>query len=179
MNVPELGRSAAGTSQVHRWEMPAWWLPFMVGILLVVMVVFGSLASVRLIENEGWLGAAFMTAWFTALVWNVYWWLFRVAYRLELRGERLYWRAPFARGSLSVQSIIGVAPFLGITNQMPTIQAVGSRNVPVFAYGESSFLARLNVINSAIPDRLRGFAGLYDTATCSVATRREGRRTDA
>jgi hypothetical protein len=103
-----------------------------------------------------------------------------LAYRLELRGERLYWRAPFARGSLSVQSITGVTPFLGTTNQMPTIRAVGSRNVPVFASGDlSSFLARLNEINSAIPDHVRGFAGLYDKVTGRVATRREERRDDS
>lgn len=151
----------------------------MVGIL-VLMVVFGSQASVRIIEDEGWLGAAFMTAWFAALGWNLYWWLFRVAYRLELRGETLYWRAPFARGTLSVHSITGVAPFLGTTNQMPTIRAVGHRNVPVFAYGDlSTFLARLNVINTAVPDRVRGFAGIYDKVSGQIATRRQGRRNDA
>ena len=90
------------------------------------------------------------------------------------------WRAPFARGCLSVQSITGVAPFLGAANQMPTIRAVGSRGVPVFAYGDlSAFLARLNVINSAIPGGVRGFAGLCHQVTGRVATRREGRRTDA
>ncbi|WP_448808218.1 hypothetical protein [Agromyces bauzanensis] len=79
-----------------------------------------------------------------------------------------------------MQSITGVAPFLGTANQMPTIRAVGSRDVPVFAYGDlSTFLARLNMINSAIPDGVRGFAGLYDKVTGRVATRREGRRTDA
>lgn len=151
----------------------------MVGIL-VVMVVFGSLVSVRIIEDEGWVGGVFMAAWFAALAWNLYWWLFRVAYRLELRGEVLYWRAPFARGSLSVQSITGVTLFLGTINQMPTIRSVGSRRVPVFAYGDlSSFLARLNVINTTVPDRVRGFARVYDKVTGNIAMRRQGRRTDA
>lgn len=151
----------------------------MVGIL-VVMVVFGSLVSVRIIEDEGWVGGVFMAAWFAALAWNLYWWLFRVAYRLELRGEVLYWRAPFARGSLSVQSITGVTLFLGTINQMPTIRSVGSRRVPVFAYGDlSSFLARLNVINTTVPDRVRGFAGVYDKVTGNIAMRRQGRRSDA
>ena len=65
-----------------------------------------------------------------------------------------------------MQSITGVRPFMGTTHQMPTIRAIGHRNVPVFAYGDlSSFLARLNVINTAVPDRVRGFAGLYDRVT--------------
>ena len=155
--------------------MPRWWLPFMIGILVVLLVV-GSLVSMRIIEDEGWAGAAFMTVWFAALAWNLYWWLFRVAYRLELRGETLYWRAPLAQGRLSVHSITGVRPFMGTTNQMPTIQAIGRRNVPVFAYGDlSSFLARLNVINTAVPDRVRGFAGIYDKVTSRTAKHRPER----
>lgn len=178
MNAPQIERSPTADSPVHLWEMPRWWLPFMVGIL-VVMLVLGSLVSVKIIENEGLAGAVFMTAWYTALAWNLYWWLFRVAYRLELRGDTLYWRAPFAQGRLSVQSISGVTPFMGTTNQMPTIRAVGHRNVPVFAYGDlSSFLARLNVINTAIPDRVRGFAGVYDKVTGRTATHRRGRRSN-
>lgn len=110
MNALEIDGSSTGDGGVHRWEMPSWWVPFMVGIL-VVMLVFGLLFSARIFEDGGWVGGVFMAAWFAALAWNLYWWLFRVAYRLELRGEMLYWRAPFARGSLSVQAITGVTPF--------------------------------------------------------------------
>lgn len=179
VNALEIDGSSTGDGGVHRWEMPSWWVPFMVGIL-VVMLVFGLLFSARIFEDGGWVGGVFMAAWFAALAWNLYWWLFRVAYRLELRGEMLYWRAPFARGSFSVQAITGVTPFFGTTNRMPTIRSVGSRMVPVFAYGDlSSFLARLNVINTTVPDRVRGFAGHYDKVTGNIAMRRQRRHTDA
>lgn len=59
---------------------------------------------------------------------------------------------------------------------MPTIRSVGSRRVPVFAYGDlSSFLARLNVINTTVPDRVRGLAGGYDKVTGNIAMRRQRR----
>lgn len=176
MTTPQIDHSPTRDGSVHRWEMPRWWLPFMIGILLVLLV-FGSVASVNIMGNEGWIGAVFVSAWFAALAWNVYWWLFRVAYWLELRDETLHWRAPLSHGELSVRSITEVAPFMGTANQMPTIRAVGRRSVPIFAYGDlSSFLARLNVINGAVPNHVEGFAGFYDRLTSRSANSRLRRR---
>nr|WP_162241207.1 hypothetical protein [Leifsonia sp. Leaf325] len=116
-----------------------------------------------MIEKNGWPLALFMAVWFAALLWNVYWWYFRVAYRLELDGDTLRWWAPLAHGELSVQSITEVTQFFNSGEQMPTIRAIGHRSIPVFARGDlSSFLARLNVVNAAVPDRVRGAAAFFD-----------------
>lgn len=150
------------TGAVQRWAMPRWFLPGAV-LALSVLLVFGPIISVSIIRREGWPGALFMAAWFGALAWNVYWWMFRVAYRLELEGDELRWRAPLARGRLSVSSITGVSPFMGVGNQMLSIQAAGLRSVQVFAYGDlSSFLARMSPMNPAVPAHIAGFAGVYD-----------------
>ncbi len=170
MNAPQIDRSPTGDGSVHRWAMPRWWLPFVVGIL-VVLLVAGSLLSVRIVEDEGWAGAAFLTVWFAALAWNLYWWLFRVAYRLELRGGRCTGVLQSHKGDL----LCSPSPGCGRSWERRIRCRLSGRsdtgNVPVFAYGDlSSFLARLNVINTAVPDRVRGFAGLYDRVTGRTRT---------
>lgn len=168
----------AGDRAVHRWAMPRWWRPFVVGIM-AVMLMASPIVAVKIIAAEGPLGLVFMAALFGALAWNVYWWCFRIAHRLELRDETLHWRALFAGGSIPVASITGVGRFLGLSNQVPTIRAVGHRSVPVFAYGDlSSFLAGLNTVNTAVPDRVRGFGGLYDRITGPGAPHQHPNRSD-
>ncbi|KQO98622.1 hypothetical protein [Leifsonia sp. Leaf264] len=164
MNTSPTDERLADSGPTYRWAMPAWWLPFSTALLLF-MVVCGAWGAPRMIEKNGWPAALFMAAWFGAFLWNVYWWYFRVAYKLELDGDTLRWQAPLARGELSVHSITGVTPFLNTQEQIPTIRAVGHRSIPVFARGDlSSFLARLNVINTAVPDRVGGFSGFFDRA---------------
>lgn len=136
------------------------------GGIIGLMLVASPFAAAAIISKEGPSALVLLAAWIAALAWNAYWWLFRIAYRLELRGETLHWRAPLAGGSIPVGSITGVGPFLGLSNQAPTIRAMGHRSVPLFAYGDlSSFLARLHVANAAVPDRVRGLGGVYDRMT--------------
>ncbi|GAA1964563.1 hypothetical protein [Agromyces allii] len=174
MKASDADRDGTLEGAIHRWEMPFWWRPFMIGIL-VLLLVFGALVAPRVV-SEGWQAMVFMTVWFAALAWNLYWWLFRIPYRLEVRGETLYWRAPFARGDLPVPSIIDVGPFLGLSYQITVIRAVGHRSVPLFACGDLSWLfARLSAINSAVPARVPGFAGAYDRLSGRMMTPRQRR----
>lgn len=142
--------------------MPRWWLPFIL-VILGGGLVASPFIAVSIFTKEGPAGLVLFAAWLGAVGWNVYWWCFRMAYRLDVHDGAMEWRAPFARGSIPVASITGIGPFLGLSNQAQTIRADGHRSVPVFVYGDlSSFLARLSSVNAAVPDRVRGLAGVYD-----------------
>ncbi|GAA1060108.1 hypothetical protein [Agromyces bracchium] len=148
--------TADGVGTTLRWDAPGWALPFTVAVL-GLLVVGGAIGSGRVATGGGAFGIAFIAAWWAILAWNVYWFMFRVAYRLELRGETLHWRAQLARGELPGRSITAVAVSRG---QSPTvtIRAAGRRSVRVM-FGHrslSSVLEPLHAINAAVPADIGG-----------------------
>ncbi|MGR2751923.1 hypothetical protein [Agromyces arachidis] len=149
--MPEqVGRAPGEAGSPHRWDAPGWALPFTVGVL-GFLVLGGAIVSGRVAERGDAFGIAFVVAWWAILAWNVYWFIFRVAYRLELRGETLHWRAPLARGELPARSITAVSVPKG-QSPMVTIRSAGRRSVPVFGHRSlSSVLQPLHAINPVVP----------------------------
>ncbi|WP_292721923.1 hypothetical protein [Microbacterium sp. 13-71-7] len=94
------------------WSLPVVWVWFQL-LTLSVLVIVG--VSILVLTMTGHAGSPlwFLATWFVVLGWNVYWWLFRVAYRVELVGETLRWKAPFASGALSVGAITSAGRFFG------------------------------------------------------------------
>ena len=73
----------------------------MFGFFLVVGVALLASPDDGAGGPPGW----FMALWVGALAWNAYWWLFRVAYVLELSDTELRWRAPLAHGTVPVRAL--------------------------------------------------------------------------
>jgi hypothetical protein len=77
--------------------------------MFAVFVVAGVLMVVAIAAGSGppvWF-AAF---WLAALVWNSYWFLFRIAYQLDLTERELYWRTPFRNGSIALTDLVELRP---------------------------------------------------------------------
>ncbi len=132
------------------WSLPIAWVGFQL-LVMSVLVIAG--VSILVLTTTGHAGPPlwFLVIWFGVLGWNVYWLLFRVAYRVELVGETLQWKAPFAGDALPVSAITSVGRFLG-TFFICIVRAPGHQSLVVFTKFRSfePMLAALNRLNPAV-----------------------------
>ncbi|WP_431247187.1 hypothetical protein [Leifsonia xyli] len=122
---------------------------------MAVLVVAGVSAVVQGFAGRHGPPIGFMVIWFAALGWNVYWWLFRVAYRVELVGRTLYWRAPLRSGTMPVDSVDSVGRFFAAPYTC-VLRARGHASLVVFTQLRSfePMLDALHSLNPGVPDRL-------------------------
>jgi 1-acyl-sn-glycerol-3-phosphate acyltransferase len=78
------------------------WLP--VGVLAVMVIAGGWIMASQIAGRPG-PGVPFMLLWFVVLLWNCYFWLFRTAYKVEIRDSELLWFTPFRRGGFPVTEL--------------------------------------------------------------------------
>ena len=118
------------------------------------MLIAGVAIAVQVIAGRPGPPLFFIALWFATLGWNVYWWLFRVAYRVELVAETLQWRALFHRGTMPVRAIERVGSFFGAPYTC-VLRGKGHQSVLVFTQFRSfsPMLEALNRLNPAVPPR--------------------------
>ncbi len=119
-------------------------------LILPVLFAVGVFAAFHVRSP---LTAVFMVVWFALLLLNTYLGLFRIAYRLEVRGPELHWYAPLRRGVAPVSEVTAVTPFLN-----PSILAIrmesGVSPLIIPRRGITDFLVVLHRMNPAIPAKL-------------------------
>jgi hypothetical protein len=129
--------------------------------LLPVFVAVGVLAAFHVRSP---LTGVFMVVWFAIVLGNGYLLLFRVAYRLEVRGRALHWYAPLRRGIVPVAQVTAVTPFFN-----PSVLVIRTETgVSPLMYprrGFPAFLRALSRLNPMLPERLpastRFFSGIW------------------
>lgn len=136
---------------IEIWSRPitgVWFPLFVMSALLIV----GVTILVQTLTGHAGPPLWFLLLWFGALGWNVYWWLFRIAYRVELVGATLHWKAPLARGVLPVGAITRVGTLFGLLFTC-VLRAPGHRSLVVFTQLRpfERMLAALNRLNPAVP----------------------------
>lgn len=133
------------------WSLPVAWVGFLV-LIMAILAVAGVSLLVQTVAGHAGPPLWFLVIWFAFLGWNVYWWLFRVAYRVDLVGETLHWKAPLNSGELPVSDITSVGRFWG-TVFTCVLRAPGHQSVVVFTQLRSfePMLAALNRLNPAVP----------------------------
>ena len=77
--------------------MGGWGRPLLLLASLAFAVAAAALIMMTVRGGEG-PPALFMVLWLVALVWNAYWWLFRVCVEVRVDGPTLEWLAPLRRG---------------------------------------------------------------------------------
>nr|WP_245763047.1 hypothetical protein [Microbacterium azadirachtae] len=139
---------------IETWSLPIAWVGFSV-FVLSVLVIAGVFFLVRTATGHVGPPLWFFLLWFGVAGWNVYWWLFRIAYRVELVGEMVRWRALFASGALPVSAITGAGRFFG-TFSSCVLRAPGHRSLVVSTQRRpfEPMLAALNRLNPAVPPHL-------------------------
>ena len=143
----------SGASADETWSVPVVWVLFVLALLTMMVVAGVSIVAQSFAGRPG-PPLAFMAPWFAALGWNVYWWLFRVAYRVELIGRTLQWRAPFRSGTIPVDAIESVGRFF-FAPYTCVLRATGHTSLMVFTQLRSfaPMLEAVHRLNPAVPDR--------------------------
>ena len=109
-------------------------------LLLLAFLVF-ALAAAAVVVITVWGGegppAWFIALWLVALVWNAYWWLFRICVEVRVDGPTLEWSAPLRRASAPLAEVIRIrASRLGHQLAVVELQRRGPLLVPVrFGFG--------------------------------------------
>ncbi|MGH2719223.1 MAG: hypothetical protein ACRDJU_11660 [Actinomycetota bacterium] len=96
----------------------------------------------------------FVVVWVVALIWNGYWWSFRIAYSLKLDGEQLMWRAPLRTGLVSSGEVVRLRPFKGGSNIEVLEVASGSPVLVFVRKGFKDFTEALTTEHPELPVRL-------------------------
>ena len=133
------------------WSQPVLQIAFAL-FVMTVLVIAGIFLAVRTISGQPGPPVWFGALWILALGWSMYWWLFRVAYRVELVGRTLNWRAPLRSGSIPVDAIERAGRFFGAPS---TCVLRGSGYPPVVVSAQrqdfTPMLQALNRLNPAVP----------------------------
>ncbi|MDR6970787.1 hypothetical protein [Leifsonia shinshuensis] len=134
----------------------------LLGVLVLPVLYAGGVFAVFHVRSP--LTAVFMVVWFGLLLLNTHFLLFRAAYRLEVRGQDLYWFAPFRRGVVPVAEVTGVAPFFNPSIVVFKAES-GVSPLIIPRRGITNFLIALHRLNPALPTTLpkttRFFSGVW------------------
>jgi hypothetical protein len=82
-------------------------------LTIALFVCFGVVAVALVVVapwgRSGGPAVAFTCVWIALMGWTAHWFLFRVAYELELDGDRLRWRAPLRSGEVALADLTRVS----------------------------------------------------------------------
>jgi hypothetical protein len=99
--------------------------------ILAVLLVGGVFLIVKTVQGGPKAPPPlFAAACVAALIWNGYWWLWRVSCRLEAQGSELRWKTPLRSGSAQIADITAIRA-MKLTPQISIIEIRGQRNVMV------------------------------------------------
>jgi hypothetical protein len=137
--------------------------PFYRVQVILTFLVFGG-AAIALVAT---LGSAegpsvwFALTWIAIALWNAYWFLFRFAYRLEVRDGLFRWRAPLRTREFPVSDVIQLRPGRGGAFSIEVIETTSSGRIPVFfADGLDQFARALAAMHPQIQYRLNWWGKL-------------------
>jgi hypothetical protein len=110
--------------------------------VLAVLCIAGVWMVVSTATGQGGPPLYFTVLWLAALGWNVYWWLWRISYRIEVDGDRLRWKTPLRSGRALVGDVESIRP--GFRGQTTVLEMRAGRDVICLTRnGISEFVAAL------------------------------------
>ena len=136
------------------WSAPMAYLVFQL-FILAMLTVGGVSIVIQTLSGRPGPPVLFMVFWFAALGWNLYWFLCRTAYRVEIiGGVTLSWQALLGGGSIPVSALEGAGRAFG-ARYTCRVRASGYRSLIVYTQFRSfdPMLAALHKLNPVIPPR--------------------------
>jgi hypothetical protein len=116
----------------------------------------------------------FVVLWLLALVWNGYWFLVRIAYRLDLSDTELLWRTPLRNGAIELADLVEMRPYrLGLSIEVLQL-ADGSKVLVIVRKGFIDFTKEVNNAAPHVPVRVGAFAKIGDRLPGPRGFRRRG-----
>lgn len=89
-----------------------WWQRLWILITLPIFAVVAVGLIVGSVLGAKGPEGPFLVLWVLAFVWNAYWWLLRIAYRLDLTETELLWRTPLRKGRIQLVDLVELRPFI-------------------------------------------------------------------
>jgi hypothetical protein len=123
--------------------------PSLIVRTLVILTALGGLSVWAAATGRPGPGWVFTGIWFAALGWNAYFWLRRIAWRLELTDRTLDWRAVAHSGSVAIGDILRVRPSRAAVN-LVVLEVSGGR--PVVALASKGFQGFVDDLARRVPD---------------------------
>jgi hypothetical protein len=121
--------------------------------VLLMMSAFAVMAVVLPCLHHGPPGW-FTTLWIAGVVWNGYWFLLRVVYRLDLSNDQLEWRTPLRHGTVPLSQLREVRSMRGGGNLAVFVTAGGDSPRALVRRGFSEFTATLQQATPGLQVRL-------------------------
>jgi hypothetical protein len=101
--------------------------------------------------------AWFAALWLLAVIWNAYWFLLRIAYRLDLSEADLSWRTPLRSGTIALADLVEMRPSrMGSTVEVLSLSD-GSKVLVMVRKGFVDFATEIQQIAPHLQVRI----GLY------------------
>lgn len=99
--------------------------------VFAVLLVGGIFLIVKTVQGGHKAPPPLFAAGFVViLIWNGYWLLWRVSYRLEAEGSELRWKTPLRAGGAQITDITAIRS-MKLTPQISIIEIRGQQNVMV------------------------------------------------
>lgn len=125
---------------------------FFISVFAVFGIVALALVAASFGSNDG-PPAAFLALWLAALVWNAYWWLFRIALELTMDRYQLTATMPLRSRQIALDDIVEIRPLKLASNGI-VISIAGQRPVLALATaGMRGFVDELARRRPEIPIR--------------------------
>ena len=104
----------------------------------------------------------FVGLWLLALAWNGYWWLFRIAYRLDLTQTDLAWRAPLRQGSLRTADLVEMRPYVFGSSIEVIVPSEGAKVLVLVRKGFVDFMREVETVAPQVRTRVGLYAKLSE-----------------
>lgn len=117
--------------EVRTYRMYALWRFQILAMFAIFAVAAVALLVAALGGGHDAPPLAFSLLWIAIAVWNAYWFLWRVAYQLELDDEQLRWHAPLRQGVIPLAELQELKPFL-LGSSVEVFRSFGRPDVLVF-----------------------------------------------
>lgn len=143
------------------YQLYALWRLQIFGTFAIFAVVGVPVVATSLVARSGppiW----FAVLWLLVAVWNGYWFLFRIAYRLDLSESSIRWRAPLRSGTIALSDLVEMRPFrFGSTVEVLCLSD-GSKVEVMVQKGFVEFMAEVQAAAPHVQARVGTFAKIGD-----------------
>jgi hypothetical protein len=118
-----------------------------VGVVVLVAAVVASSGP-----------SLFALVWVLGVIWNGYWFLFRIAYRLDLTESSLAWRTPLRSGTIALIDLVEMRPSRFGSSAEVLRSSDGSKVLVMVRKGFVDFMAEVQAAGPHVEARVGTFA---------------------
>jgi hypothetical protein len=126
--------------------------------MFVLFAVVGVVVVVAGVVASSGPPLFFALVWVLVVIWNGYWFLFRIAYRLDLTESSLAWRTPLRSGTIALIDLVEMRPSRFGSSAEVLRLSDGSKVLVMVRKGFVDFMAEVQAAAPHVEARVGTFA---------------------